>query len=159
MNRQDEAQFEEQLRRLRPAALPTPLQRRLEAALPAAPHQPPHRRADVFTSAWRWLQWLVPTAAAAAMLVIVLARGHREAGRAAGSAGDETSALEATEVVIDRELVQTFDAVATLPGGEPVRLRCRQWMEAFTLRNPAGGWEVEQRRPRLEIIPVRFETY
>jgi hypothetical protein len=62
-------------------------------------------------------------------------------------------------VVIDRTLLTAFEAQATLPDGEPLRLRCRQWIESVTLRDSARGIEVEQRVPRLEVVPIRFETY
>lgn len=67
--------------------------------------------------------------------------------------------LKADNVDIDRQLVGAFDAVAHLPGGEPVRFRCQEWMDEMVLRDSARGVVIEQRRPHLEIVPVSFETY
>lgn len=67
--------------------------------------------------------------------------------------------LKADSVQIDRQLVASFDAVARLPGGEPIRFRCREWVDEVVLQDKARGLVVEQRAPRLEVIPVRFETY
>jgi hypothetical protein len=60
---------------------------------------------------------------------------------------------------IDRQLVSAFDAIAELPGGEPVRFHCRQWSDKMVFHDLDRGITVERSTPRLEIIPVRFETY
>ena len=67
--------------------------------------------------------------------------------------------LKADKVEIDRQLVADFDAIARLPSGEPVRFRCQQWMDKVWLRDSAAGLVIERTTPRLEIVPVRFETY
>jgi len=56
-------------------------------------------------------------------------------------------------------LVATFDAVGQLPDGEPIRLRCRQWRDEVILRDSARGVVIERQSPRLEVVPVKFETY
>jgi hypothetical protein len=56
-------------------------------------------------------------------------------------------------------LVAAFDAVARLPDGQPVRFRCREWSDGVVLRDSARGIVIEQRMPRLEVVPVSFETY
>jgi hypothetical protein len=92
------------------------------------------------------------------VLALVVARNQRD-----GSAPPRTARVEPTlkadEVVIDRKLLASFDTVANLPDGEPVRFRCREWVDAVTLRDSGRGVEVEQRTPRLEVVPVSFETY
>jgi DNA-directed RNA polymerase specialized sigma24 family protein len=67
--------------------------------------------------------------------------------------------LEADDVEIDRRLITAFEAVATLPTGEPVRFRCSEWSDEVVLRDRARGVVIEQRTPRFEVVPVRFETY
>jgi hypothetical protein len=69
------------------------------------------------------------------------------------------TALKADNVEIDRQLLTSFDAVARLPGGEPVRFRCREWMDQLVVRDSSRGVVIEQRAPHLEIVPVGFETY
>ena len=56
-------------------------------------------------------------------------------------------------------MVALFDAVAQLPNGQPVRFRCREWADEVVLRDPARGIVIERRTPRLEVVPIRFETY
>ena len=72
--------------------------------------------------------------------------------------GHAAPLLKADKVEIDRQLVADFDAVGKLPSGEPVRFRCQQWMEKVWLRDTAKGVVIEQTTPRLEIVPIRFET-
>jgi hypothetical protein len=62
-------------------------------------------------------------------------------------------------VQIDQALVWSFDAVARLPSGEPIRFRCREWMDQVVLSDRDRGVVFEQRAPRVEVVPVRFETY
>ena len=75
----------------------------------------------------------------------------------------ETASAEAPakadDVQIESELVSSFDTVARLPSGMPVRYRCREWVDEVTLRDRSRGLVVEKRAPRVEVIPVRFETY
>jgi hypothetical protein len=68
-------------------------------------------------------------------------------------------ALKADDVEIDQQLVAAFDAVARLPDGQPIRFRCREWADAVVLTDTARGLVIEQRTPRLEVVPVSFETY
>jgi len=68
-------------------------------------------------------------------------------------------AVRADDVEIDRQLVDAFDAVATMPDGEPVRVRFQQWMDEVVLRDNKHGVAIQQRTPRFEVIPVGFETF
>ena len=115
---------------------------------------------------WRMLRWLAPAAAVGAAAVVLVY------WRAAGPPGEQhvkpvvaplaaaaQPALKADDVEIDQRLVSAFDAVAQLPSGQSVRLRCREWSDALVLRDSASGIEIEQRTPRLEVVPVSFETY
>jgi hypothetical protein len=67
--------------------------------------------------------------------------------------------LRADDVKIDQRLVSSFDAVARLPGGEPVRFRCENWMDQTVVSDKSRGLVVENSRPRFEVVPVGFETY
>lgn len=101
------------------------------------------------------LRWLAPVAAVVVVGAIVW-RGNPPAERKAQIA---SAPVKADDVQIDQELVSTFDTVATLPSGEPVRFRCREWMDEVVLRDSKRGIEVARRVPRVEVVPVRFETY
>jgi len=67
--------------------------------------------------------------------------------------------LVADDVQVDQELVSSFDVVAKLPGGEPVRFRCQKWRDQLVVTDKNRGVEIEQSSPRVEVVPVRFETY
>jgi hypothetical protein len=101
------------------------------------------------------LRWLAP-AVAVVVVGAIIWRANLPAGR-----GPETisTPIKADDVRIDQQLVSTFDAVAPLPSGEPVRFRCREWMDEVVLRDSRRGVEVTRRVPRVEVVPVRFETY
>lgn len=160
MNEPDTEFFEAELRRLRPAPLPAELKARLERARPESSGRtfPEPRAAGGLAAWWGWLRWLAPVAAASLVLWLLVGRPGRQPGHPSQPASFGPG-LNADEVVIDRTLLTSFDTVATLPDGEPVRLRCRQWLEAVTLRDSARGIEVEQRTPRLDIVPIALETY
>ncbi len=162
MNESEQDQFEVELRSLRPAPLPETLAKRL-AALP-----PPRRK---WMGSWRlllrrngyssWpLYWWVP--AAAGMIVAgLLAWQWAELIReplVPTQPAKTSPILRADDVEIDQQLVAVYDAIARLPSGEPVRFRCLEWRDEVVLRDSAQGVVIEQTTPRLEILPVRFET-
>ena len=101
-----------------------------------------------------WLRRRLWWAAGMAALVIMGAVAWQ-----AGRPGVRGAALKADDVQIDRQLVSTFDTVAPLPNGEPVRFRCEEWMDEIVLRDSKRGIEVARRVPRIEMVPVRFEIY
>jgi hypothetical protein len=132
------------------------------AALPArveVPVTPEAARASEPDVRPSWLplilRWLAPAAAVLVVGTIIwrpnLPDGHRPQRASAP--------VRADDVRIDQQLVSTFDTVATLPSGEPVRFRCREWMDEVVLRDSRLGVEVARRVPRVEVVPVRFETY
>lgn len=163
MNEQEHESFEMELRRLPPAKLPDDFAERLAAARPelaqrrSEPAACPPRTAP----GWRLLRWLVPAAGAAACLVaLVLVVSAPNAGKpGSASAPAAPPTVRADDVEFGRQLIGAFETVATLPSGEPVRIRCREWLDEVVLRDTARGVVIEQRTPRLEVIPVRFETY
>jgi len=111
---------------------------------------------------WRLLlRWLAPAAAVAAVvaLVVWLPSKRESQQRSNQRSVAAESALKADNVELDQQLVASFDAVARLPSGQPVRFRCREWADAVVWSDSASGIVVEQRTPRLEVVPVSFETY
>ena len=161
-DREDEL-FEAELRRLKPARLPTGLQARFDglrpmasqsmSALPAAPMLP-------FLDRWRWfVRWVMPAVATAA-LVLLAVGSLRHLGRSSSRTTASTKpTLTVDQVEIDRQLLGSFDAVAEMPDGEAVRFQFQEWIDAVTLKDSARGVEVVERRPRLEVLPVRFISY
>jgi hypothetical protein len=128
----------------------------VRAEVPVAPETARASEAGVWPS---WLplvlRWLAPAVAVLVVGVIVW-RANLPAGRRPQTA---SAPVRADDVQIDQQLVSTFDTVATLPSGEPVRFRCREWMDEVVLRDSRRGVEVARRVPRVEVVPVRFETY
>ena len=165
MTDQEQKKFEAALRRTRLVKLPGELRSRLLAAAPPikARSAPPWPALAVL--GWlRVLRLALPAAAAAVLVGVVVWRGALRSkpvttNSKAHNGMVAVSALKADDVQIDQELVSSFDTLARLPGGEPVRFRCNQWLDQVTLSNKAQGLVLQERTPRLEVVPVRFETY
>jgi len=159
--------FEAELRRLKPARPTEELMARLEAEIPAGFSVMQRRApANVESNFWQAaLRWLIPATGVAAVLVAVaslkqtgsIPSGTKKQANAPSLA--TPALLNADNVEVDQQMVSSFDAVARLPGGEPVRFRCTEWMDEVVLRDSIKGVAVAQRIPRLEIVPVRLETY
>ena len=168
MTDHEQDRFEAELRRMSPATPPESMMVRLLAAKrPALPRATESARDDSSIPSLVWLlRWLIP-AAAVVIVSVTLWRGgipssNRSSGPAASSEEIATAgspALKADDVQIGQELVSSFDAVARLPGGEPVRFRLQQWMDQVVLSDSTQGLTVESRTPRFEVVPVGFETY
>lgn len=157
MNDHETQQFENELRRLKPARTPELFADRLQALVEKAVEAPvtPKPVRAPFRSMWlKTLRWLLPTATAAAAILLV-ARFNPEFNGSRKAAEN----FRADDVQMSQDLVATFDVVGQMPTGEPVRFRVREWSDATTLSDSARGVVVEQRTPRLEVTPVRFETY
>lgn len=163
MNDSEQQLFEGELRRLAPASPPAGLMAKLAEARVESNVAPLLRRSALDPQLfWRLLRWLAPAAAlgAAAVVLLVWAPFHPESQRRANPPlVPSKSALKADGVEIDQQLVASFDAIARLPSGLPVRFRCREWADEVVLRDTARGIVIEQRAPRLEVVPVSFETY
>ncbi len=173
MNEQDPERFEAELRRLRPARPPAEFMDRLVAARPerAAEREPEEGAAGVSPVwvGWRWLRIWAPITAAAAAVAWVAWRqvGELQPVPVAPAAAVQHDAvasrilepvMRADDVELGHQLVAAYDAVAELPGGEPVRFRCREWVDEVVLRDSARGVVIERRTPRFEAVPVCFET-
>ena len=156
MNDRELENLEAELRRVVPAPPPEEFMARLLAAKPALPavRTKPLVRlrpsAGFDLSAWL-MRWLMP-ATAVVIGMLVVWRVNLPGANAA-------PALSADNVQIDEQLVSDFDTVAPLASGEPVRFRCRTWMDKVVLRDKARGVMIEKETPRVEVIPVSFETY
>ncbi len=156
MNDMELEHLEAELRRVVPARPPEDFMARLKAAQPAMPEMRTElpvrarRSAGIDLSAWL-MRWLVP---ATALLI-----GALVVWRVSLPGANAAPAMSADNVQIDEQLVSAFDTVAPLASGEPVRFRCRTWMDKVVLRDKARGVMIEQETPRVEVIPVSFETY
>ena len=154
--------FERELRDLAPAKLPSDFQERLIRGWNPRNQVPmPRQRARASAERLSWLRWLAPAAAAVAAGIVALMhlrlspppveKEHR--------APPATTALKASDIEINRRLVTSFRAVATLPSGEPVQVQCREWLDQVELRDSSRGVAIQQQTPRFEILPVEIETF
>ena len=164
MNPLNSEQFEEELRRLRPARpLPSVLERtaaQLASRRPRLTERSPDRHTSWVGS--MLLRWVLPVGVLVVLCATLYLKHQGTTQPVPGPArlaSARPPVLKADKIEIDRQLVADFDAVAKLPSGEPVRFRCEQWMDKVQWRDSRKGLVVEQTTPRLEIVPVRFETY
>lgn len=161
MNPDEEQQFEAELRQVRPAQPTAEFMQRL-ARSPLRDVN--DRQMEPRPAARQWwvsvLRWLAP--APAVIMVgafLLIFNWPRTANEPRAEAGGSMTPLRADDVEVEQELIRSFDALAKLPGGEPVRFRCREWFDQVTVRDTARGLVIEQSGPRIEVVPVRFETY
>jgi len=165
MKEPDPELLEAELKRLRPAQPSGVLLARLTEIRPAATVRAEggSHVATQVRALWHRLWW--PAAAVTSIILLALALLSRQAAPPAPKrynpplATDARPALNADEVEIDQQLMSVFDAVARLPSGEPVRFHCRQWLDEVVLRDSVRGVVIERQTPRLEVVPVSFETY
>jgi len=161
VNEDEKERFEAELRRVAPASLPADLMARLRA--PKTRPQPasqPKLAGNAGFVVWfmelRWLFAATPVVIAAIVVTwLELSPGdNSDIFTPANLPG-----IKANDVRADHALVTSFEAVAELPGGEPVRFRCREWRDQVQMRDNSHGLTIEQSSLRVEVIPVRFETY
>lgn len=164
--------FEAELRKVKAAPAPDALVSRLLAAQPKPqPTVFDRVHSEPQTYAWlRLLRWLAPATALGALLLVTLGRYPSVPTGRSGTNSQQPQADSASlasavqpgnkdEIEIGRTLVATFDAVAEMPSGEPVRFRCQEWADTTVFRDRARGVSIERSTPRLEIVPISFETY
>lgn len=178
MNPQQEERFEAELKRLKPAPVPPELVSRLMAA-----RSRPSAAARVSRPIPFWRQFwggglplgwrLAPAGFAVAVLALaaLLAWPPRTSvpGKQAltasvtsnqpASQAENADVLDADHVEIEHNLLTAFDTVAEMPNGVPVRFNCQEWEDRVTFRDSRRGLMVERTVPRLEIVPVKYETY
>jgi hypothetical protein len=153
-NREPEL-MEVELQRLKPATPPPELMERMLAAVPApcSPRWETRSRTPRTTEwYWPWLRWLAPVSA----IGLVAFASLRQIPLALNQ---PVTGINADAVQISHKLMSAYDAVGELPGGEAVRFRVREWSDSTVMHDSARGLVVEQSKPRLEVIPVAFETY
>jgi hypothetical protein len=166
----DEEQFETELKQLKPARPPEELMSRLASGgfarsnLVETRSRAPGERTPTTTEAFGWLRWLLPgtaLAGAACLVAVVLWHDPTQTAMPRRDTVDNSSVppLKADDVQIDRRLVASFDAVARLPDGAPLRVRCREWADKVVVVDSGNGVVIEQTQPRLEVVPVDFEVY
>lgn len=160
MMQEEQERLEASLRQILPAAPPPDLVERLRAAPVEA--QAISRRATVRTFRWRdvfvgWRGLAVAVPASAVMLIAWL--GLRSVAMPDKVKSSDASGIRADAVQVDHSLVASFDTVAQLPDGEPVRFRCREWQDNVVIHDDAHGVVISKSSPRVEVVPLRFETY
>jgi len=161
VNERDHELFEAELRRLRPAQLSDELQSRLADVSPMGTAQSQVHRPSRAPALdwWLWLRSLSPATVALLAVLVVVFQGGTHRNPAPPAISSTTPTLKADQVEIDQQLLGSFDTVAEMPDGEPVRMRVNQWMDEVTLRDSASGVEVVQRTPRIKVVPVSFAVY
>ncbi len=161
MNEQDLQSFEAELHSWKPAPAPPELVTRVEAALPnpaSVQAQAVRRPTWHLPEFWRW--FAPATALAAIALTFALVQWkHTQPGTPVATAQPAATKGGSDVVEIDRELVASYDAIAELSSGVPVRFHCQEWEDKFVFRDPLRGISIERRTPRLEVVPVSLEIY
>ena len=162
----DNDPFEEELRRLRPAAPPAAFQQRLldiaaeprgrsrDAALPAAP-----------PFAWLAALWRPRAAAwiAASVFGLALAAAflwHRPQPAVPAVPRAATADFVPDSITLSQEVLARYDgSIVQRPDGEVVRLICYDRVDRVILKDSRQGSIVEHREPRREIVPVHLDVY
>ena len=153
MNEREHDLLETELKRLKPAKSPQDLIERMMAAVPVTPEPKPRRRErqSALSEWWLpWLRWLAPVAAVGLVVFVSVYQFPWAV---------QSEAFKANDVQLNRKLISSFDAVAELPNGEPVRFRVQEWSDETVFHDSARGLVVERSTPRMEVVPVAFETY
>ena len=165
MNGNGSEGFERELQKLSPARVPEELMTRLTASIPRAV-QPVRMPPPVATKQpwWRLPGWLIPAVGSAAAMLALAAwlwRPHQAPLPNAATKAPQTAKIfKADAVEIDRELLGSYETVATLGvDGPPIRFSCQQWQDTVVFKDNARGLVVERRVPRLEVVPVKLDTY
>jgi hypothetical protein len=165
MNDSDFERFEQELLRINPAEPPPEYLGQLLRLPARAARNPVAARWGLLCESirasllWR-LRWLIPAAALAVAMGLVWTRPAPLHSRIRGAvAATPFLPLKADSLRVHEHLVSSFDAIGRLSTGEPVRFRCREWMDEVVVSDKDRGFVLEQRTPRVEVIPVRFETY
>jgi hypothetical protein len=162
VNELEQQRYEAELRRTPPARLPEHFMARMRAAKPGTePARPTPFHPAAGRPGWRVvLRWLAPALAVAAVVGLLLVRANlTPRSSVKGQPLAAATGLKADDVQVDEELVSSFEVVAKLPGGQPVRFRCRQWRDQLVVIDNHRGVEIQESSPRVEVVPVRFETY
>jgi hypothetical protein len=161
VNEIEQNEFEAELRKIKPARAPDELLKRLALAHPDARCRRPAapRRSEGF-AAWTIFLRFAGAGTAAAVAVFIAWRSGTGSGPAAVQPAPAASgSLKADGVEVDQHLVSSFDTVAQLPGGEPIRFHVQRWMDHVKLNDKDRGVVIDHSNPRVEVVTVGFETY
>ena len=159
MKNEESEKLEDSLRQISPAGVPGQLMERLRAAKVARPvpnQQPPARVTSWASVIFGWRGWTFAGAAAAVTLFVWVTAFPLKTPETVHTPG---TGLKANAVQVGHSLVASFDTVAQMPDGEPVRFRCRQWQDQMEVHDDVHGVVITKNTPRLEVIPVGLETY
>lgn len=154
-------ELEKELAAMRPASAPDSLLNRLRKL----PRSTATQRGEVPGFAIWFNRLLRPLAAAAVVIMAAVSAGWWLQVRQDDVLPKPTAAaqidpvLTASEVDIEQTLVASFETVARLPDGQSVRFRYEEWLDEFRVRDDMRGVVVERREPRVELVPIRYETY
>ena len=162
MTDHEQNRFEAELRRSRPAKIPEDYwSRLLEAARPTKASPVALGPAPVVMGLQRVLRFLIPATVTALLILVAwrLSLQPKKGDISPQTAATSTTSLSPDEVHVAQDLVSSFDAVARLPSGEPVRFQCRRWLDRVTYSDKEHGLVLEQASPRLEVVAVGYETY
>jgi hypothetical protein len=161
MNDGELEQFENELRRTPPARPPEDFLARLTAAKldPQSARWGRPEAAARASGGWGLWRWLAPAMAVAVAGLLVMRENVAPEASPTQKPLAAANGLKADNVQVDEELVSSYEVVANLPGGEPVRFRCRKWRDQLVVTDKNSGLEIEKISPRVEVMPVRFETY
>jgi len=158
MKQDEQERLETALRQVAPAVPPDDLITRINIAMAGSrtgrQPQAPAVRVNKWFGAWYRLTLAVPVAA-----VVLLWLAFRPVSPAMPDISQKAHVLKPNHVQVGHSLVASFDTVAEVPGAAPVRFHCREWEDNVVVNDDVHGVVISKTTPRVEIIPVRFETY
>jgi hypothetical protein len=155
-------EFEAELHALKPAPVPPELLARLQGVRPSSQTAVTRSSTRAPRQVPPWWHWLAPATVAAGIALAFgpLQRQHGGSLPAQPAAGVSEGIPTTDDAVeIERELVGSYDAVAELSSGLPVRFHCQEWEDKLLFRDPRRGIAIERRTPRVEVVRISFDTY
>ena len=161
MTENELARFEAELKRAQPARLSEKFMAKLRAAKRGngALDRESLQSEGVWRPGWSLWAWLSSALAVIAVgFIVVHGKLHRQLNSIQQPLAIDYG-LKADDLQVNQELISSYEVVATLPTGEPVRFRCRKWEDQLVVKDKKRGVEIQQDSPRVEVVPVRFETY
>lgn len=171
MNEPDLESLERDLRRLRPAASDEFVNRLVSsrprrAVEPVATPKPGlfDRVRLSLDRAGFWLRWCAAPAVLVCLIGMLWFRPEPPPTLVDASGTNRAHQLTevpagAGEVEIEHDLVDSYEMVADLPSGVPVRFRLDKWHDTVVYRDPQTGLAVERRSPRFEVVPMSLASY
>lgn len=153
----DEDPFEEALKAIRPAELPSHLMARLTAGRPQGPEKA--GQPGWSAALHRWLPPLATGACVAVATFFWLEGNHFSVGThrpvATVGPGAEVTPVESGDYLVDARPVGTVVA----PDQRAYRLMEVEWIEYETVRKGADGPDLHTATTRRDIIPVALDVY